>query len=106
MTSSPGPTPKTRNANSKAAVAEFKQTTFSVPIYSANWRSNSFVFGPVVIQPDCSTSTTLLISFSVISGGENGIFLTFMLVPPSYFKTAITVFTMIAISFFKLHFFK
>ena len=36
MTSSPGPTPNTRNANSKAAVAEFKHTTFSVPKYSAN----------------------------------------------------------------------
>ena len=75
MTSSPSPIPNTRKANSNAAVAEFKQTVLSVPKYAANCLSNSFVFGPVVSQPDLSTSVTNSISLLLISGGENGIFL-------------------------------
>ena len=37
--------------------------------------TNSFVFGPVVIHPDLNASATCLTSSSVISGGENGIFI-------------------------------
>lgn len=74
ITSSPGPIPKTRSAISAQAVWEFKQTALSVPQKSAIFCSSAFVFGPVVIHPDFSASTTCSISSSVISGGENGIF--------------------------------
>src|SRR5699024_1424856 len=40
--------------------------------------SKALVLGPVVIQPVLSVSTTSSISFSVISGGENGIFISFI----------------------------
>ncbi len=75
ITSSPGPMPRICNDNSIAAVAEFKQTALFVPTYLAICFSNSFVFGPVVIHPDLSASITSVISSSVMSGGENGIFL-------------------------------
>ena len=69
-------------------------------MYSANWRSNSFVFGPVVIQPDFKVSITSLISSSVISGGENGIlYFSFL---NSYFITAKAVLIIILISFITL----
>ena len=43
-------------------------------------RSNSFVLGPVVIHPERIASLTSLASASVISGGENGMFLSFMFI--------------------------
>ena len=73
ITSSPSLIPRTRNVNSNAAVAELRQTVFGVLVNSDNLLSNSFVFGPVVIQPDFKVSITSLISPSLISGGENGI---------------------------------
>ncbi len=75
ITSSPTPIPKICSESSMAVVAEFKQTALFTPTYSAILLSNSFVFGPVVIQPDLSASTTSAISSSVISGGEKGMFL-------------------------------
>ena len=69
----PGPTSKTRKINSRAAVAELRQTVLGVCVYWDKRRSSSFVFGPVVIQPERRVSATSAISASVISGGENGI---------------------------------
>ena len=46
-----------------------------MPHKSATSLSSSFVFGPVVIHPDLKASATCSISASVISGGENGIFI-------------------------------
>lgn len=80
ITSSPSPIPQILKFNSSAAVAEFKQTTFEVWQNPANRFSNSFVLGPVVIQPDFKASTTSAISKSEISGGEKRIDLcTFLL---------------------------
>ena len=73
MTSSPSPISKTRRISSKAAVAEFKHTVRLVWVYSDKRLSNSFVLGPVVIQPERKVSATSAISSSVISGGEKGI---------------------------------
>src|SRR2546430_439789 len=42
------------------------------PTASANWRSNSFVFGPVVTQPERSASVTSRTSSSSMSGRANG----------------------------------
>ena len=53
-----GPIPRTRSAISTAAVAEFRHTDLDVPQYSAIFFSNSFVFGPVVIQPDFIAAMT------------------------------------------------
>ena len=64
---------KTTHISKRQAVAEFRQTTLFVPIYSASFFSKSFVFGPVVIQPLLNVSTTSAISSSVISGGEKAI---------------------------------
>ena len=69
----PTPTPKTLSVISAQAVCEFKHTALLTPQKSATSRSNSFVFGPVVIQPERSASATCSTSASVISGGGNGI---------------------------------
>ena len=63
-----------------AAVAEFRATALCVWQQSAMSRSNSFVFGPVVIHPERIASLTSFTSASVMSGGENGIFLSFMFI--------------------------
>ena len=49
-------------------------------------RSNSFVLGPVVIQPDLNASAASFISSSLISGGLNGItrFVSFSFIIRSY----------------------
>ena len=75
MTSSPSPIPSKRNVISAQAVCEFRHTALLVPQNLATSFSNSFVLGPVVIQPDRKASVTCSISASVISGGENGIFI-------------------------------
>jgi hypothetical protein len=54
-------------------VAELRQTTAGALQYDAKRFSNSFVFGPVVIQPDLSVSTTSSIIFWSMRGGEKGI---------------------------------
>ena len=66
-------TPRTRSIISIQAVAELRQTALSVPQYSAILLSNSFVLGPVVIQPERIASVAILASSSLISGGEKGI---------------------------------
>ena len=73
ITSSPKPTPSSRNAHSSAAVAEPSAATRGAPMKAARSRSNCFVFGPVVIHPLFSVSTTSSISAWVISGGEKAI---------------------------------
>ena len=102
ITSSPSPTPSTRRINSAAAVAEFRQATLLVPMYSANSFSNRFVFGPVVIQPLFSASTTSAISSSVISGGENAIclFSIVLILHYRFFMTDFSKFTQFLIHFF------
>ena len=75
MTSSPSPMPNTRRVISKAVVAALKQTVLSLPQYSVILFSNSLVFGPVVIQPDFKALITSSISSSLMSGGENGMFM-------------------------------
>lgn len=71
ITSSPGPTPMARRAHSSAAVAEANVAARSACAKRAISRSNSFVFGPVVIQPLLSASATSSSSAWVMSGGEN-----------------------------------
>ena len=56
------------------AVAEFRQTAFSVWQYAAISRSNSLVRGPVVIHPERSAWVTSCASVAPTSGGEKGIF--------------------------------
>ena len=51
-----------------AAVQEFTPTRGSAPTYAASVCSNCFVRGPVVIQPERSTSSTARSSSSSISG--------------------------------------
>ena len=79
MTSSPSPTPNKRKVISAHAVWEFRHTALLVPQKVATSLSNSFVLGPVVIQPDFYASVTCAISASAISGGENGIFIKFII---------------------------
>ena len=73
-----GPITRRRSVISRQAVAEFRQTTLFVSIYSDSFFSKSFVFGPVVIQPLLNVSTTSAISSSVISGGEKAICMFFI----------------------------
>ena len=75
ITSSPGPIPKIRRVISIPAVDEARHAALPVLHLLATTFSSSLVFGPVVIHPDFNESTTSFISSSVISGGENGIFL-------------------------------
>ena len=49
-----------------------------VPTYLDILFSNSFVRGPVVIHPESIASLTSSTSNMLISGGENGIFVSFM----------------------------
>ena len=53
--------------------------------------SKSFVLGPVVIQPDFKAAITSSISCSLISGGENGIFFIFFLLPYLYVPQALVL---------------
>ena len=82
ITSSSPEIPNKRKVISAQAVCELRQTARFVPHKSATSRSSSFVLGPVVIQPDLNASETCSISSSVMSGGENGIFI--IIFPPFY----------------------
>ena len=62
------------------AVAELRHAPFFVCVNSAIRLSSSLVLGPVVIHPDLNTSPTASTSLSVISGGENGIFILFVII--------------------------
>ena len=73
ITSSPSCTPNHRNTTSSPTVFEFTANVALFPQYAVNLRSNSFVFGPVVIQPDFKVSTTSSMTLWSILGGENGI---------------------------------
>src|SRR6185437_2941898 len=70
---SPSPTPYHRKASSRPAVAELRHKTAGTLQYSPIFFSNSFVLGPVVIQPDLSTSVTASIVSLSTRGGANGI---------------------------------
>src|ERR1700752_3273797 len=72
MTSSPGPTPARRKPISSVAVPELKVRTGRPPQYSESAASNAWFCGPVVIQPERSTSATPWIVSSSISGRTNG----------------------------------
>ena len=69
ITSSPGPTPSARSDRCIAAVPEETATACFAPTYSANRRSSSAAFGPVVSQPERSVSATAAISSSPMAGG-------------------------------------
>ena len=71
MTTSPGPTPRVASAMWRAAVHELTASAEGAPTAAANCRSNSFVFGPVVIQSERRVSITSEISSSPMRGGEN-----------------------------------
>ena len=72
MTSSPLPMPAMRSAISIVQVPELKVRTGRPPKYSDNCASNAAFFGPVVIQPERSTSPTLAMVSSSMVGRENG----------------------------------
>ena len=72
MTSSPGWIPAIRNANSRAAVAEFTTRTGRPPARSDKAASSSRHLGPVVSQPERRTSATAAMVSSSISGRVNG----------------------------------
>ena len=72
ITSSPGPMPHTRSASSSAAVADDTQRTWRPPTYSDSAASKALSFGPLVIQPERSTSATLAIVASSRVGRANG----------------------------------
>ena len=72
MTSSPAPIPKACKAIWSPAVQEFTAIACVVPMYSAKSDSKRLTFGPMVIQPDRSESTTSAISSSPIEGSAYG----------------------------------
>ena len=79
MISSPGPISSIRSIDSNHAVALFWHTAMSDSQNLAICLSNSLVRGPVVIHPDNRAALTSCASCSVISGGENGIFIIYLL---------------------------
>ena len=72
MTSPPAPTPIPSSARWSAAVAELRAIAWRAPTLAANCSSNALVRGPVVSQPESSTSMTALFSRSVIDARANG----------------------------------
>ena len=68
ITSSPGPTPQAKSAASRAVVPEERATAKRAPTRSAKASSKASTRGPVVSQPERSTSTTAATSSSRISG--------------------------------------
>ncbi len=75
MTSSPGPMPQMRKANSSVAVPEFARRTGRPPHRSDSAASRAWHFGPVVNQPERSTSPTSAMVRSSTLGrvkGRNG----------------------------------
>ena len=73
MTSSPGPTPNQRKANSHAVVQLEKPTTCGTAKNDANSSSNAANSGPDVIHPDCSTRVTAAMVSPSIGGGAKPI---------------------------------
>ena len=72
MTSSPGPIPAISNASSSAPVPDARARTGRSPKYAESSASNCFAFGPLVIHPERSTSTTPAIVSSSMLGRVNG----------------------------------
>ena len=72
ITSSPGPMPAMRRAISMVQVPELKVRTGRPPKYSDSLASSSATFGPLVIQPERSTSPTALMVASSMVGREKG----------------------------------
>ena len=72
ITSSPSPMPAMRSAISIVQVPELNARTGRPPQYADNAASNSLTFGPDVIQPERSTSTTPAMVASSRVGRVNG----------------------------------
>src|SRR3569833_1769084 len=72
ITSSPGPMPAIRSAISIVQVPELKVRTGRPPKYSDSVASNAWTLGPLVIQPERSTSLTAAIVASSMVGREKG----------------------------------
>jgi hypothetical protein len=68
ITSSPGPTPARRSATSSVAVPELKARTGRPPQIAESAASKACTFGPLVIQPERSTSQTAAMVSSSIDG--------------------------------------
>ena len=64
--------PHAWSATSSAPVAEVNVRTIRPPRYSDNACSKAFTFGPVVIQPERSTSATPAMVSSSMVGFANG----------------------------------
>ena len=61
MTSSPGPIESAASETCSAAVQELTAMACFTPRYSQNLPSSRCTFGPVVIQPERSESSTLVL---------------------------------------------
>ena len=72
MTSSPAPTPASRSAISMVIVPELYARTGRPPQCAESAASNAFACGPVVIQPERSTSATPAMVASSMLGRVNG----------------------------------
>src|SRR5580658_9074385 len=72
ITSSPGPTPASDMAISMPPVAELNARTGRPAKYADSVASNSRTCGPLVIQPERSTSATPAMVASSIEGRVNG----------------------------------
>ena len=72
MTSSPGFTPASSSASSSAPVPETSARTGRPPKYADSCASKAFTCGPLVIQPERSTSTTPAMVSSSMSGRVKG----------------------------------
>ena len=75
ITSSPGCKPNQRSMRIAPEVQELTHSTLFTPDILPISSSNAFTFGPVVIHPDLSESTTSFITLASMYGGENGIFI-------------------------------
>ena len=71
ITSSPGPMPASCSATSTAAVAEVMAFTGRPPQNADSARSNACTRGPLVIQPERSTSATPAMVASSSTGPAN-----------------------------------
>ena len=71
ITSSPGPIPSATRVRCIAAVPEETASACLAPVYSANRRSSSAAFSPVVSQPERIVRATASISSSPTAGGWN-----------------------------------
>jgi hypothetical protein len=72
ITSCPGPMPQACSATSSAPVADVKVRTMRPPRYADKACSNSWTFGPLVIQPERRTSATAAMVSSSMVGFANG----------------------------------